>query len=87
MRDKTHIPPSLTRHALLGHLTVIDLLLQCEVTHQPVDVARLVLAVAIHAADGLSVVTRVPRGIENHHTIRADQIHPQTASPVNTAAC
>lgn len=72
---------SLTRHALFGDLPVIDLLLQGEVTHQPVDMTRLPLTVAVDAAHRLGVVTRVPRRVENHHTVRSDQVYAQTTSP------
>lgn len=71
----------LTRHALLGDLPVVDLLLQREVADEPINVTLLLLAVAVNAAHGLSVVTRVPRGVKHHHTIRPDQVHPQTARP------
>lgn len=71
----------LTRHALLGDLSVVDLLLQCEVAHQPVDVTRLPLTVAVDAAHGLGVVARVPGGVKHHHTVRSDQVYTQTTSP------
>lgn len=71
----------LTWHALFGDLSVIDLLLQREVAYQSVDVTRLLLAVAVDAAHGLSVVARVPGGVEHHHAVRPDQVHTQTTSP------
>lgn len=70
---------ALTRHALFGDLSVIDLLLQGEVTDQAVDVARLPLTVAVHATHCLGVVTRVPRCVKDDNTAGPDQIHPQTA--------
>ena len=75
------VDPSLTRHALLGDLPVVDLLLQGEIAHQPVDVAGLPLAVAVHAAHGLRVVARVPGGVEHHHAVGPDQVHAQAARP------
>lgn len=71
----------LTWHALFGDLSVVDLLLQCEVAHQPVDVTRLPLTVAVDAAHGLGVVARVPGGVEHHHAVRSDQVYTQTTSP------
>lgn len=71
----------LTWHALLGDLSVVDLLLKCEVAHQPVDMTRLPLTVAVDAAHGLGVVARVPGGIKHHHTVRSDQVYTQTTSP------
>ena len=72
---------SLTRHALFGDLAVVDLLLQGVVTHQPVDVTGLPLPVAIHPTHCLGIVTRVPGGVEHHHSVGTDQVHPETASP------
>lgn len=66
-------------------MPVVDLLLQREVAHQPVDVAGLPLAVAVHPAHGLGVVTRVPGGVEHHHAVGADQVHAQTTSPAGSA--
>lgn len=68
-----------TRHALLGDLSVVDLLLQGEVTDEPVDVAAFDLAVAVHAAHSLGVVTGVPGSIEDYDAIGPDQIYPQAA--------
>lgn len=72
----------LTRHALLGDLSVVDLLLQSVIAHQAVDVAELLLTVAVHPAHRLGVVTGVPGGIKDDNAVSADQVHPQAASPV-----
>lgn len=73
----------LTRHPLLGDLPVVDLLLQGVVAHQAVDVAELLLTVAVHPAHSLGVVTGVPGGVEDDHAVGADQVHPQAAGPVD----
>lgn len=65
----------LTRHALFGDLAVVDLLLQRKIAHQPVDVARLPLPIAVDTAHGLGVVARVPGGVKNHYTVCPDQVH------------
>lgn len=71
----------LTRHALFGDLPVIDLLLKGEVTHQPVDMTWLPLTIAVDTAHRLGIVTRVPRRVENHHTVCSNQVYAQTTSP------
>lgn len=42
---------------------------------------RLLLTVAVDAAHSLGVVTRVPGGIEHHHTVCPNQVNTQTTSP------
>lgn len=74
----------LTRHALLGHLPVIDLLLQGVVTHQAVDVAGFPLAVPVHPTHRLGVVAGVPGGVEHHHPVGADQVDAQAARSEGT---
>ncbi|RMZ96319.1 hypothetical protein BpHYR1_018355 [Brachionus plicatilis] len=69
------------RHCLLAHLSLVDLLLHCVIGNQPVDKAVLGLAVPEDAADGLGVVTRVPRRVQHNHPVRPDQIDAQTAGP------
>lgn len=77
---------SLTRHPLFGHLSVIDLLLQSEVTDEAVNVAGLSLTVAIHPTHCLGVVTRVPRRVEHNDAVCSDQIYPQAARSVRNTA-
>ena len=76
--------PSLTGHALLGHLSVVDLLLQGEVTDEAVDVAGFPLTIAVHSTHRLGVVTRVPGRVEHHNAVGPDQIDPQAARSVWT---
>lgn len=71
----------LTWHPLFRDLAVVDLLLQREVGHQPVDITRLPLTVAVDAAHGLRVMARVPGGVKHHHAVRPDQVYAQTTSP------
>lgn len=59
----------LTRHPLFGDLSVIDFLLQGEITDQAVNVARLLLAISVNSTHGLGVVAGVPGGIEHHYTV------------------
>ena len=70
---------SLTRHALFRDLSVIDLLLQGEVTDEAVDVAGFSLTIAVHPTHSLGIVTWVPGGIEQNDTVGADQIYAQAA--------
>lgn len=76
----TLCPSVLTWHALLGDLTVIDLLLQGVIRNQSVDVARLLLPVAVHPAHGLRVVARVPGSIKHHHSVCSNEVDTQTPS-------
>lgn len=70
---------SLTRHALFGDLSVVDLFLQGEITDEAVNVARFPLTVAVHPAHRLGIVTRVPGGIKDNDTVCTDQIYSQAA--------
>ena len=72
------VKPALTRHALLGDLPVVDLLLHGVVGDEAVDVGALLLSEAEHATHGLAVVTRVPRRVQDNDAIRADQVDSQT---------
>lgn len=77
---------SLTRHALFGDLSVIDLFLQGEITDKAVNVAWFPLTIAVHPTHCLGIMTWVPRGIKHNDTVGPDQIHPQAArSAINEA--
>lgn len=71
----------LTRHALLGHLSVVDLLLQGVIADEAVDVAEFPLTVAVDPAHRLGVVAGVPGGVEHDYAVGADEVHPQAARP------
>ena len=47
--------------------------------HQPIDEARLLLAVPPHARHGLVVVGRVPVRVEHHQAVGADQVQAAPA--------
>lgn len=70
---------SLTRHALFGHLSVIDLFLQSEITDKTVNAAGLPLTIAVHPAHRLGIMTWVPGGIKHDNAVGPDQIYPQAA--------
>jgi len=72
------------RDSLLAHLSVVDLLLHRVVTDQSVYVTAAGLAVAIDAAHGLAVVTRVPRRVKHNHATSTDQVDAEAASAVHT---
>ena len=65
---------SLTGHALLGNLSVVDLLLHSAVTNQAIDVGWFGLPVPVHTAHSLGVVTWVPRHIQHNHTVSSNQV-------------
>lgn len=71
--------PIITRHSLLGDLSVVDLFLQREVTDKAVNMTRFPLTVAVHPAHCLRVVTWVPGGVEDDDAVRSDEVHPQAA--------
>lgn len=70
---------SLTRHALFGDLSVIDLFLQGEITHKAVNEAGFPLSIAVHPTHRLGIVTWVPGGIKHDDAVGPNQIYPQTA--------
>lgn len=76
-------PSTLTRHALLGDLTVIDLLLKGIIRNQSVNVARLLLPIAVHSAHSLGVMARVPRSVKHHHSVCSNEVDTQTPSTGN----
>ena len=67
------------RHALLGELTLEDLLFDGAGADHSVQVALLLLPIAPHARRGLLVVGRVPIGVEENEPVAPDQVEP-TAS-------
>ncbi len=69
------------RHSLLAHLPVVDLLLHGVIGDEPVDVAGLLLSIAVHAAHSLGVVARIPRRVQDNHSVGADQVDAQTPGP------
>lgn len=66
---------TLTRHALLGDLPVIDLPLHGAITDQAVDEARSGLPIPVDPTHCLGIMTRVPRHIQHHHTVSPHQVH------------
>lgn len=80
MRIRVALVHDAIAHALLVDLSIVDLLLQTVVDHQPIDEARLLLPIAVDPTDGLRVVAGIPAGVENDHPIRTDQIDTQRTS-------
>ena len=70
------------RDSLLVYLSVVDVLLHRVVGDEPIDETAASLAVAVDAADGLAVMTRVPRGIEHHDSTCSDQVDTEATGPV-----
>lgn len=67
----------LEKLATMSYLSVVDLLFEGVVGDEPVDVADLGLSVAVDPADGLTVMARVPRSIEDYDSVGTDQIDAQ----------
>lgn len=69
-----------TWHALLGNLTVIDLLFKGEISHKAIDVTGLFLAITVYPTYCLSIMARVPGSIKHHHSVGTNQIYTQASS-------
>ena len=67
------------RQALLGHLSLVDLLLHGALGQQTVNVDGPGLAETIYAKYRLSVVRRIPAGVKDNATVCADQIDTYAA--------
>ena len=64
---------------LLVDLAVVHLLLKRAGSNEAVDAAALLLSVSVHATHSLCVVARVPRCVEQHNAIGANQIDAEPA--------
>lgn len=74
---------NITWHALLGDLTVIDLLLKSVIRNQSVNVAWLLLPVAVHSTHSLGIMARVPRSIKHNDSVCSNEVNTQTPSTGN----
>ena len=69
--------PKLNIKCKNANLSVVDLLFEGVVRDEAVDVRDLFLSVSVDPTDGLTVVTRVPRRVENDDAIGTDQVDAQ----------
>lgn len=81
-KDSTEPERCPTWHALLGNLTVIDLLFKGEISYKAIDVTGLFLAITVYPTYCLGIMARVPGSIKHHHSVGTDQIHTQAPGPL-----
>jgi hypothetical protein len=66
-------------HGLLGYLTIVNLLLHCMIGDETINETVLLLTISKDATHSLSVMTRIPRSIEDNDSIGANQIDPEAS--------
>ena len=63
------------------YLTLVDFFLQRPLRQEPVNKNWLLLAETVRTENCLNVVRRVPARVKYHHSVRCNQVDPQTSSP------